>query len=108
MLEKILLTIILGYAFSYIAVKAAAWWVDWDCRRSNTPEARQRWIEGLKDQSRTKYILTLGHCPANTLEGREKQFRELDTAQNRKRWQELKSRPLPAQSPAHMGSSHPC
>jgi hypothetical protein len=33
-------TLIIGCAFSYIAVKAARWWVDWDCRRSNTPEHR--------------------------------------------------------------------
>ena len=45
MLEGLLLTLIFGFAFAYIAVRVAVWWVDWDCRRSNTPENRQRLIQ---------------------------------------------------------------
>lgn len=107
MLEGLLVTIILGYAFSYIAVRAICWLIDWECRRSNTPEARQRWAEELMDKSRTEYILTLGHTPENTLEERKRQFREMDTLQNRERWRELKSKHLPELPPAHMESSHP-
>lgn len=108
MLENLLLTVIIGFAVSYIVVKVAVWWVDWDCRRSNTPESRQRWVEGLLDQGRTEYILALGRHPANTPEDREAQFREWDTPDNRETWPRArKNKPIPSQGLAHTGSSRP-
>jgi len=50
MLEEILLTIVIGYAFSYIAVKAIGWAIDWDCRRKNSPAALENWIRELKSK----------------------------------------------------------
>jgi len=105
MLESLLVTIILGYAFSYIAVKAIGSLIDWECRRSHTPEKMKEWTDGLLDQGRTEYITILGHHPAETPEDREVQFREMDTPANRKRWQELKNKPQRETQPAHMESS---
>jgi hypothetical protein len=106
MLEGLLETIILGYAFSYIAVKTIGWLIDWECRRSNTPQMREAWSQKLLDQGRTEYILALGHEPANTSEAREKQFREMDTESNRKRWRELRNMHLREQRPERTESSH--
>lgn len=109
MLEGLILTLVIGFALSYIAVKVAVWWVDWDCRRKNTPESRKLWVDGLADQGRTEFILALGHSPADTIEGRERQFREMDSPENRERWQKaLKSRPRLSPEPERKESSHPC
>jgi len=36
--------LIVGLAFSWIAIKFLVWLIDLECRHSNSPEKRQEWL----------------------------------------------------------------
>ena len=57
MLEGILLTVVLGYVAAYIVGKALTALVDWNCRRTDTPEKRQRLIQAMLDRQKREQEL---------------------------------------------------
>lgn len=48
MLEGILLTVVLGYVFSYIALKIIHWIFD----RPATPKQREKWLKKIDDDQK--------------------------------------------------------
>ena len=52
MLESTLLAIVFSYVFGYVAVKIAAALIEWEKRRKNTPQERERLIQAQLNRLR--------------------------------------------------------
>lgn len=62
--------IVVGYAFAYIAVKAAEALIDWDCRRKNTPEQREKTIQEMLQRIERERELGNTGCVSRTQDER--------------------------------------
>jgi len=102
MLEGLLVTIVLGYAFSYIALSVIRWWDEIHCRTHWEHVAR--WHQGFIDSSETGWLARRYHrWRLRATEAKLARYWSGIRAQT----EALLNTPPPERQPEHTESSRP-